>query len=1003
MKILKIHFKNINSLKGEQHIDFDAPPLSENNLFAITGSTGSGKSTILDVISLALYNEIPRFGKVSKEGINKTGAILTKNQSEAHATVVYECKEGTFQSTWSIHRAKTGNLQDYNMEIARYPDGDIVEDKKSNVPNTNKNLIGLSYEQFVKSVMLAQGAFAEFLRIPTKERAALLEKITGTSIYREIGKKVYEKYRDVSKLTASIDEKMSIYAKDILEEEEYTSLTNEIKELTETISSKEEQSSKLQDQIREKGNQLTKQSALEKVLKNIDIIRQQVQNFEDQEDKGKALIKHEQLEPYLEDINNYQNLEQTISTSRKDKVERQQRLSGYESDMEKYLAEATALAQIKMDLNSYKEVLTSFRADILKIESQVQEKTTAHRTISDDILSSLNDIEITPTPNLLNELNEKIATLEKQSEADKKIVGDVAIEDLDALQTQLDKERDKLKDARNAQAQFSAKTNEIDRLQETQKQAQLLMDSLPEKITGINHAVELLSKDEEILKAKQENQRLTKSLEEHRHTLEDGKPCPLCGALEHPYATDLPQEENELDKQLVEVRRDLDQKKKEYNESNQLLSIKQDELKSLKAQSESLQKERSALSKSITQLMGKHEETYDYETNIRDLEQRTTAIDDYEKVVREIKDIHALLPKIEKSNRLKSEKNDLIQKKNQKYGGDNIQNDVDNLINKISATLSRKEETQEYLTALDKKLQSDSGQLQVLADKLQAKLQAINYDTVTAAIADKLPHDTLTSLRKEKKSFDEALAENTTKKEVYQRDLESFPEVIVKMILSDGQAQHEALKSALAVYRDKKETLNATYQQHKEKLKDYNELKEEKKTLSKDSEHLKILNDMIGDAQGVKFNNFAQELTLKHLLHIANEHLHRLSDRYVIDQADAEEDESLTIVDRDMGNQRRSVKTLSGGETFIVSLSLALALSDFSSKNVEINSLFIDEGFGTLDAETLDKTIDTLERLQQESDKMIGIISHVPTLKERIATQIQLSKNGQGYSTIEIV
>jgi exonuclease SbcC len=97
------------------------------------------------------------------------------------------------------------------------------------------------------------------------------------------------------------------------------------------------------------------------------------------------------------------------------------------------------------------------------------------------------------------------------------------------------------------------------------------------------------------------------------------------------------------------------------------------------------------------------------------------------------------------------------------------------------------------------------------------------------------------------------------------------------------------------------------------------------------------------------------------------------------------------------------VKTLSGGETFILSLSLALALSDLAAKNVEINSLFIDEGFGTLDPETLDQTIDTLEKLQSESSKTIGIISHVEALKERIGTQIQLERNGQGYSSLKVV
>jgi exonuclease SbcC len=116
-----------------------------------------------------------------------------------------------------------------------------------------------------------------------------------------------------------------------------------------------------------------------------------------------------------------------------------------------------------------------------------------------------------------------------------------------------------------------------------------------------------------------------------------------------------------------------------------------------------------------------------------------------------------------------------------------------------------------------------------------------------------------------------------------------------------------------------------------------------------------------------------------------------------------EETESLFVIDTYQGNALRAVNTLSGGETFILSLALALALSDLASQNVSIESLFIDEGFGTLDPDSLDMALGMLERLQSESDKIIGIISHVEALKERISTQIRLFKNGSGLSTMEIV
>ena len=170
----------------------------------------------------------------------------------------------------------------------------------------------------------------------------------------------------------------------------------------------------------------------------------------------------------------------------------------------------------------------------------------------------------------------------------------------------------------------------------------------------------------------------------------------------------------------------------------------------------------------------------------------------------------------------------------------------------------------------------------------------------------------------------------------------------------------------------------------------------------KQTRRWRMLNELVGDRTGNKFNDFAQDLSLSRLINLANIRLKDLSDRYLIDKPTEEEDDGLVAIDEHMGGQRRSVKTLSGGETFILSLSMALALSDLASKNVEINSLFIDEGFGTLDPETLDQTLDTLEKLQAESSKTIGIISHVDSLKERIATQIKLTRNGQGYSTLKV-
>ncbi len=163
----------------------------------------------------------------------------------------------------------------------------------------------------------------------------------------------------------------------------------------------------------------------------------------------------------------------------------------------------------------------------------------------------------------------------------------------------------------------------------------------------------------------------------------------------------------------------------------------------------------------------------------------------------------------------------------------------------------------------------------------------------------------------------------------------------------------------------------------------------------------RALSDLIGAANGKKFRVFAQTLTLRQLVAFANNHLEKLSGRYQIDCAN---DESLRLDIKDTwhADNRRSMNTLSGGEGFLVSLALALGLSEMAGRNTQIKSLFIDEGFGTLDEATLDTALTTLENLQSQG-KTIGIISHVRELKERIGTKIQVRKKGNGFSEIQII
>jgi exonuclease SbcC len=179
--------------------------------------------------------------------------------------------------------------------------------------------------------------------------------------------------------------------------------------------------------------------------------------------------------------------------------------------------------------------------------------------------------------------------------------------------------------------------------------------------------------------------------------------------------------------------------------------------------------------------------------------------------------------------------------------------------------------------------------------------------------------------------------------------------------------------------------------------------KERIATLQKKEESFKIwvkLNELIGSADGTKFKKFAQGITLDQLINLANQHLQLLSSRYTLARSEDKLLE-LEVVDAYQGNVIRPVSTLSGGESFIVSLALALGLSELASQKIAIDSLFLDEGFGTLDEESLETALNALNLLQS-GGKMVGVISHVEALKERIPLQIKVIPNGDGTSFVEI-
>jgi DNA repair protein SbcC/Rad50 len=221
-----------------------------------------------------------------------------------------------------------------------------------------------------------------------------------------------------------------------------------------------------------------------------------------------------------------------------------------------------------------------------------------------------------------------------------------------------------------------------------------------------------------------------------------------------------------------------------------------------------------------------------------------------------------------------------------------------------------------------------------------------------------------------------------------------------ELALAELDAQLQALQSEVRTLSQRQGELRAQLQADDARRSSQQALFAEIEAQQSEHALWQQLNGLIGSADGAKFRKFAQGLTLDHLIHLANRQLARLHGRYQLARKGSGELE-LEVLDTWQADVARDCRTLSGGESFLVSLALALALSDLVSHKTSIDSLFLDEGFGTLDGETLEVALDALDNLNA-SGKTIGVISHVEAMKERIPVQLRVYKGvGLGYSRLD--
>ncbi|MFH1148370.1 MAG: SbcC/MukB-like Walker B domain-containing protein, partial [Pseudomonadota bacterium] len=296
-------------------------------------------------------------------------------------------------------------------------------------------------------------------------------------------------------------------------------------------------------------------------------------------------------------------------------------------------------------------------------------------------------------------------------------------------------------------------------------------------------------------------------------------------------------------------------------------------------------------------------------------------------------------------------------------------------------------------------LATREAQLAELEAALRQRMAEAGFGDEAAFLAARLPrerYDELThlaeALRKEETELmtrrrdRSAAVQAEREKNLAERSLEEIREesAAVSLKLNELQQALGALDQKLRDHADRREL-------HQARLKAIEMQKRE-------CERWERLHSLIGSSDGKKFRNFAQGLTFELMVAHANRQLRKMSDRYILVRDESEPLE-LNVIDNYQAGEIRSTKNLSGGESFIASLALSLGLSGMASRNVRVDSLFLDEGFGTLDEDALETALETLSGLQRDG-KLIGIISHVPALKERIGAQIQVEVGNGGRSSL---
>ena len=955
MRIHTIRLANLNALTGTWEIDLDHPAYSDN-IYALTGPTGAGKTTILDAISLALYGRTPRLARIGKAG----NEIMSRHSGTCHAEITFSTRTGRYRSHWSQHRARRkagGELQNPKHELADAESGELLATGLKDVAAAIERLTGMDYQRFTRAMLLAQGDFAAFLRAAPDERAPLLEQITGTEIYSRISIAVHERLRDALEQQRQLATETAGITP--LDAATHTALTQE--------------STALQKQLAALATRQQQTAAALARAQNIAELTAELARLDEQHTAHQAALAR--FAPERERLAAAQSAAlldadyARLDTLRRAQQQNSRALAALDE-------QAPALARTHETAN---QALTAASA---RVHSEKQRLAAAQPRWQ----------QTRAYDHTLRHQREQLATLEQSAAAHT------------AAQTALAAAEKHAAAARENSARADVARKKTETALAAHLQGRLLREYQTEK--------------ENILRELAYHQRIA-DLEQQRAHLHDGEPCPLCGATEHPYASELPAQPDDLTARLetldTYIKRAETLGEQHENAQRALASAREKQqqtentlaLAAEKARNSAVHAEQhAALQQTHAQTLAARQALLANRDPDAEETAQQHAIAEAEGAMEKARDTCQTAQTAAAANqqqraqlhaRLTTQQQEL-QTAEQQFAA------ALGMCSEIAAPspAGRSPQRGRDGEGVDDVPCAPKISTFSISDHPHSNTSsraATTFPDETAWQAARLPAATREALARQAAALDQQTLTLHTR----QQDRAARLATLTAQSADDPdtatlQARQEADEHTRQQHQ---QTLAANQHRLAEHKRASERLAAQQQAIAKqaaETRRWQNLHELIGAADGKKYRNYAQSLTFASVIAQANRQLVQLSDRYLL-TADPARPLELNIIDNYQGGETRSAKNLSGGESFIVSLALALGLAQMSGENMQIDTLFLDEGFGTLDEETLDSALETLSQLRTHG-KHIGIISHVAALTERIATRIQITPQNGGNSII---